>query len=324
MSGKLERIVHMADMFNKGPYPTREEICAKFEIAQRTFWEDLRFMRERLRYDIKRDPSTGRYYNPDPKKRLPEIELTEGEVFALTLGKEMLAQYVDTTFEPTLRSAIQKIVERLPDRIKVDVEDIKCAVRFDPGAVIRVDRKMFMDINKACEKCCPIKITYYSASKDEVTGREVEPYRLLEHGGSWYVVGRCRLRDDLRMFALHRIEALEIIEDERFTPPEDFDVDSWLDRAFQLEHSGKEAQVKIHFKPRAARYIRERRWHETQVVTEHDDRSLTLEFVTQSLDETKRWVLTYGAQAEVLAPAELRDMVARELAAAVSVYGGRS
>ncbi len=53
---------------------------------------------------------------------------------------------------------------------------------------------------------------------------------------------------------------------------------------------------------------------------DHEDGSCTLEFVTQSLDETKRWVMTYGADAVVLEPAELRSMVRDEHARAASEY----
>jgi len=93
-----------------------------------------------------------------------------------------------------------------------------------------------------------------------------------------------------------------------------------VDKAFQLEHSGQEHTVKIHFKPKAARYIRERQWHPSQDLIEHDDGSCTLEFVTQSLDETKRWIMTYGAEAVVMEPPGLRNLVRDEHARAASEY----
>jgi predicted DNA-binding transcriptional regulator YafY len=40
--------------------------------------------------------------------------------------------------------------------------------------------------------------------------------------------------------------------------------------------------------------------------------------------ELKRWVLQFGSEAEVLAPASLRRPVADELKAAAAAYGDRS
>jgi len=318
---KLERIVYMHDVLTHGPFPTREEICFKYSIAERTFFDDLQYMRDRLSLDIKLNPSTGRYYNANPKRRLPEFDLTEGEVFALTLGKEMLSQYVGTSFEPVLRAAIEKIMKRLPDRVRIDADDVTCMVKFDPGAVIPVERKMFLDLNKACEKSHPVEIRYFTASTGETKNRVIEPLKLLENRATWYVVAYCRLRKERRLFALHRIEHYDVL-DVIFVRHDEDSIDEWIEKAFQLEHSGKEHRVKIHFQERAARYIRERHWHDSQVLTDLDDKSCTLEFVTQSLDETKRWVMTYGAEAVVMEPAELRTMVRDEHAKALNGYAG--
>jgi len=320
MSLRLERIILMSEEFNRIPHRTRQEICEKFEIAERTFFDDLNFIRNFLGLEIKQNRITGRYYNADPSKKLPVFELSEGEVFALALGKEMLSEYVGTSFEPILRSAIEKIMRRLPHRVQMDVDDIKCMVKFDPGAVIKVEKQKFFDINKACETNRAVEITYYSAAKDEITTRVVDPYRLLQNRGTWYVVAWCRLRNDMRLFALHRIENHHVLEGVSFHVRDDFDVDAWIDKAFLLEHTGTEHGVKIHFKPRSARYIRERNWHPTQKLTEHEDKSCTLEFTTQSLDETKRWVLTYGSEAHVLEPPELREMLREEHRRAAQGY----
>jgi predicted DNA-binding transcriptional regulator YafY len=312
MSLRLERIILMSEEINRGRFPSVQDLCHKFEIQERTFYEDLRFIREFLGLEIRHSKAKGGYYNADPSKKLPEFNLSHGEVFALTLGKEMLSQYVGTSFEPILTSAIEKIIKRLPDRVKVNADDIKCLVKFHPGAVIPVERKLFLDLNRACEKQRPVAIRYFSASKGETTDRVVEPLRLLENRATWYLVAYCRLRRDLRYFALHRIEKYDVLEEEVFGPREDLTIDEWIDQAFQLEHTGQEHSVKVKFQPKAARYIRERQWHQTQKLTEHEDGSCTLEFVTQSLDEAKRWVLTYGSDAMVLEPSELQSMIAEE------------
>jgi predicted DNA-binding transcriptional regulator YafY len=109
--------------------------------------------------------------------------------------------------------------------------------------------------------------------------------------------------------------------DARFSPLEDKDIDDWVKSAFLLEHGEREEQVEIIFSKDAARYIRERRWHPSQELQENEDGSCSLKFITQSVDEVRRWVLTYGAQAEVIKPLELRELLRSDALALVQKYG---
>jgi predicted DNA-binding transcriptional regulator YafY len=316
---RFERVARMIEEINKGRYPNVEHFCREFEIAPRTALADIRYLKEDMQQEIKYDKFHGGYHNLNPTKELPQFNLTDGEVFALTLGKEMLSQYTGTSFEPLLRGAIEKICDRLPEKVKVDVDDIKCMVKFHSKAVIPISRKMFLDLNRACEKTLPVDIIYFGARTGDTTERTIYPYRIVENRATWYVVGHCTLRNALRMFALHRIQEWKL-RNERFRVPEDLDIDNWLESAFQLEHGDQEQTVRVHFQPLSARYIRERRWHLSQRLEEHHDGACTLEFKTQNLEEVKRWVLTYGSDAEVLAPPALRDLIADELKLAAARY----
>jgi predicted DNA-binding transcriptional regulator YafY len=320
MTSRLERLVGMQDEINGGRYPTVDRFCDMFEVQKRTIYEDIRILREQLGMEIAYDRFRNGYYNKNPKKQLPAFDLSNGEVFALTLGKEMLSQYTGTSFEQILRSALEKIYQRLPDRVEVDLDELRSMVKFGAHSVIPISRKMFLDLNRACEKNLPTSLRYFSASQGEVTERVIEPHRLLENRGTWYLVAYCRLRKDLRIFALHRIEDYRLL-DERFTPRPDAEIADWLASPLFLEHREQEKRVKIFFDARAARYVRERKWHPSQKLNLQKDGSCTLEFTTPSMEEAKRWVLTFGAGAEVLEPLEFREMVQKEVRSMSSRYG---
>ena len=162
-------------------------------------------------------------------------------------------------------------------------------------------------------------MTYWSASKDEVTDRLVDPYLLVQNRDIWYLLAWCHRRNDKRLFALHRIRNYHI-SDQSFTPNSNADIDEWMKLKFLLEEKDGLRQVKVHFGVVSSRYIRERLWHKQQKLVENEDGTLTLEFPTLSLDETKRWILQYGADAEVIDPPELRAMVAEELNLAAKRY----
>jgi predicted DNA-binding transcriptional regulator YafY len=76
--------------------------------------------------------------------------------------------------------------------------------------------------------------------------------------------------------------------------------------------------VAVRFAPRQARWIRERKWHRSARIQEKLDGALTLRLRVAETSELKRWVLQFGSEAEVLAPASLRRAVADELEAAAA------
>jgi predicted DNA-binding transcriptional regulator YafY len=63
-----------------------------------------------------------------------------------------------------------------------------------------------------------VRITYRSVGREETTTREIEPWSVFTTLGRWYVMGRCRLVQDQRIFRIDRIKDLETLE-ETFEPP---------------------------------------------------------------------------------------------------------
>jgi predicted DNA-binding transcriptional regulator YafY len=319
MPTRLERLVALKDEIDRGRYPTVEKLCSMFEIQPRTLHDDLRMMRDMMGLEIKHDRSRNGYYNANPGKKLPEFDLTAGEVFALTVAKEMLSEYVGTPFHPILEGAIEKIQQRLPEKVRVDVGDVEAAIHFGGKSASPFSRKMFMDLHRACEKHLCAEIEYLSAYKDELTKRTVEPYKLLAHENTWYLVAFCKLRKDLRHFALHRIKDYSITND-GFVPTDAETLEKWLASAFLISHQHEPVDVSIKFDAHAARYIKEKIWHPTQTIANESDGSCTLSMKCTDLDEVKRWILTYGAEAEVLSPEPLRTAVKQELTKALAKY----
>jgi predicted DNA-binding transcriptional regulator YafY len=319
MPTRLERIIAIKAEIDRGRHPTVVKLCEMFEIKQRTLHEDLRLMREQMGMDIKYDRFKDGYYNARPGQELPTFDLSTGEVFALTLAKDILIEYTGTPFLPILQGALEKIRERLPQNVRVDMKDIAAAVDFGkmPSAVF--SRKMFMDIHSACDKHLKVKIEYLSAYKGEHTERTIHAYRLLNHQNSWYVVAFCELRQDKRLFALHRIKHYEIT-DLTFPAVDVAQLEEWLNSPFFIEHREKELEVTIRFGAISSRYIKERHWHPSQSIEDNLDGGCTMSFKTTSLDEVKRWVLAYGCDAEVLKPDSLRQSVVTELESSLEKY----
>ena len=80
-------------------------------------------------------------------------------------------------------------------------------------------------------------------------------------------------------------------------------------------------EVRIRFSAEAARYITEHRWHHSQQLEEQPDGSVIVRLELADLTEVKSWVLSFGSQAEVLAPEILRTAIREEVQSLLTVYG---
>jgi predicted DNA-binding transcriptional regulator YafY len=317
---RTQRLLIMLDRINKGRCPNIQDFCRDFEIKERTAYADINCLREQMGFKIEFDHYKGGYISTEKTQQLPKFELTEGELLALTLGKDMLTEYSGTIFEPILTTALEKITERLSDKVRIDLAEMTGIVHFKTSGVATTSRKVFLDLNRACENSQVVEMNYFSAHSGQLSlKRQIEPYRLVESRGAWYVIAWCRLKNELRQFAVHRIKEHKVLA-EKFEQRANVNVDNYLADAFVLEQGEPPRKYVIKFDPVAARYITERNWHTSQELVLHPDGSCTLSFTATRLDEIKRWVLVYGASAEVLEPAELRDVLREELSLALKLY----
>ena len=76
----------------------------------------------------------------------------------------------------------------------------------------------------------------------------------------------------------------------------------------------------VRFSPQVAQRVSETNWHPSQRLTASDDGGVELEVRLPSLLEFTPWVRSWGKEAEVLAPAELRRELAAEFRAAAAQY----
>jgi predicted DNA-binding transcriptional regulator YafY len=96
------------------------------------------------------------------------------------------------------------------------------------------------------------------------------------------------------MFVLDRIKMLKI-NDERFTPPKDFNLADFMRHSFKVMHDELYA-VKVRISPGWAGWVGEKIWHESQKFSKFPDGGLEITFRVAGLDEIKRWVLSFGPE----------------------------
>jgi hypothetical protein len=84
---------------------------------------------------------------------------------------------------------------------------------------------------------------------------------------------------------------------------------------------GPEYQFQVRFWGDSARFVRETQFHPSQKVLEEAGDAVLFTAQACGLRPVARWVLSFGGEAEVLEPVELREMVAEAFRAGAGRYG---
>ena len=316
---QLERIFEIDRSIRAGEYPNASRLADVLEASKRVIYNDRVFMIDRLGAPIAYNQEKGGWYYSNETWTLPNIMITEGELLALFLSLEVARRYLGTSLEGSLRSAVDKISRSVKGPVSVDLDALKAHYTFASPALSDVREQILLELHRAIRENHRLWMRYYTASRDEHTDRTVSPYHLYHAQGEWYLIAFDDFRQEVRNFAVGRIEDWSILPD-TFERDAGFSIQEHMGSAFQTERGSEVVEVAIRFDPHQARYIRERRWHETQRIEEQPDGGLILRFQSSGLGEVKRWVMQYGGNAEVLEPQGLREAIAEEVRRASSIY----
>ena len=189
-----------------------------------------------------------------------------------------------------------------------------------PGPGRFVSETVLEALTDATTKHVTVTMSYYAASTDEHTVRELDVYQLTHRQNDWYAVGYCHLRQALRTFAVSRIRDV-IKTSKHYTIPADFDGEAYFKTAFGVEITDTPAEeVHLHFDKGSSRWVKERHWHATQRLVPQEDGSLYLYLAAGNTYELRQWILSFGARVEVIAPHSLRLAIIDEIRAAARRY----
>jgi predicted DNA-binding transcriptional regulator YafY len=327
----LRRLMWALQRLRAGKPVRATDLAREFEVALRTAYRDFEFLRDDWRVPLEYDHHKGTYALTEPMAALPLVSLSHGELVAIYFAEKVLRQYRGTPFEPDLASAFGKIQELLPEEVKVSPESLDAYLSLDLGPLYTPDAAVFRDVLAALRLRRRALVRYRSLSSGRTTERRIHPYHVFNLRGNWYVAAWDERRQAVRDFAIHRIRRITVMT-EAYDVPRGFDFRKYMAEAFGIEKGARAVEVSVRFAPRQARWIRERKWHRSARIQEGLDGSLTLRLRVADTSELRRWILQFGAEAEILAPTSLRRAIADELRAAAAPYrepprarkGGRS
>lgn len=302
---RLVRLLNMILVIQTYPGKSTKELSRICGVSERQCFRDLRVLQD-SGIPIYHDQG----YRVMERFRLKDISFTLDEALALLYGVKLAERQRGLFRVPA--NLKHKLLSLLPKNLGDEIENIHERLEVSHGQTADYEAKgeLFRAINQAIKNNRILRMKYYSFARDELTFREVEPYQLVFSEGFWYLVAYCHQREAVRLFRVDRIEYLEETG-AVFELPSGFNYEDYMGSAWGMER-GEEFGFSVRFYGDAARFVRETKFHPSQEIIEEDGRTIIFTAKACGLKAITRWLLSFGGEAEVLEPEELKASVRRQ------------
>ena len=315
----VERMMKIHAALQAGRFPKAFDLAGEMEVNPKTILRDIEFMRDRLNLPLEYSRTNKGFAYTAEVSAFPTMQITEGELLALLVAEKALQQYRGTNFEKPLSAAFKKLAASLPENISINFSDWEQTISFRTSAEPILDLGVFDKLSRATAGHQRLRLTYRKPGRKATELRVVDPYQLANINGEWFLFAWCHLRKDIRTFAPARIVGVEA-GGETFKRPEKFSLERRLRDSFGVIAGQGDFEVVLRFDELVSDYIREKRWHPSQKLSELPDGGVELRLKLSSIDEIRRWVLGWGGSCRVVGPAELATSVRRAAEQIAALY----
>lgn len=320
------RLLKLHDFYNAafdGVLPVRgderlrtndQALARELGVTPKTIFRDRNYLQHN--FNLKIDYDAGeRGYAYTRHEELPMMggRLSPDEELALAVGREALNVFGGVVLAEDLDRAFQKITG---GTINQDAAlTLSGLSRFisvrTPGAGVIADSRTFIAVKTALLRQHELHVEYKARGKADYEKRRIEPYHLACVENRWVLVARPVGHDEYRVYILARFRKA-IVGQIHFARKADFDPEPYVASALGI-HSGKgNIEVSLLIAAPGAHHVLERHWHKSQRCKQRPDGSVEVTFTLSDLGDLTRWVLSFGADCEVLSPKSLRETIAQE------------
>jgi predicted DNA-binding transcriptional regulator YafY len=298
------RVLTVLELLQSRSRLSGAELAERLEVDRRTVRRYIGTLQD---LGVPVEAEQGRYggYRLRPGYKLPPMMFTEDEALALIFGL-LVSRRVGLGDAAPVEGALAKIDRVLPDRLRGRVQAVQGTLTFTPirGIGRMADPDKLLTLSAAAQDNRRVWMRYRAG--DDETQRDIDPYGVVHHRGRWYVVGWCHLREDVRMFRLDRMLALEPRNDV-FARPFDFDSAAFVLQSLATLPWGWPIEVLLELPLAEA----QRRLEPDLGTLEEIPSGVLLRTRVDNLDWFARLLVQVGCTFRIQHPQELRDAVRR-------------
>lgn len=319
---KFDRIFQLHTIFtDRKTAISGPELMQKLECSKSTLHRSIELLRDILRAPVVFDGDSGGYRyevtSAGGTYELPGLWFSSGELQALTLIHRLIRDAGGGLLEDQLRPLARRLNE-LTSHTRLNLSEAATRLRF-PVLTGRPAGSSFHTCLSATLQRKQLEISYHARGSNEKSDRAISPQRVVHYRESWYLDAWDETKAALRSFAIDRISAAQILSKAARSLPES-ELDEHFAGSFGIFGGRPDKVAVLQFTAERARWVADEPWHPKKEARFLEDGRYELKIPYQDSRELVMEILRHGPHVCVVAPAELRQDVRRQLAQAISQY----
>ena len=323
---RADRLLQIILLLQRHPRMSARELAARLEVSTRTVMRDMEALSAAgVPVHTERGRNGGCALLPGYRADVSGLTPREAQALFAWTGRASLSE--ELGLRDALQSAMGKLSSTLPLQLQDDAEALS-------GAIVVDRRRWFTEaegtgalpvLRQAVVARQRIQLRYASATARRAQRRTVDPWRLVEQAGRWYLVAAHR--GVARMYRVSRVEQVDVL-DEAAERPADLDPQvEWQRLRSGLEKNPPVGvDVVIRVRPELADLVRRVATpmlisgEQTREVPAAGDEWPHIAMRFRVRQAACGVLLGFGAGVEVLEPPDLRADLLRLAGEVVDVY----
>ncbi|MCK5809224.1 WYL domain-containing protein, partial [bacterium] len=205
---RTERIHAIDDFIKRYGKVTKQRLVDYLEVSKESIKKDIAYMRDFLRAPIEYDSKIRGYIYTKPYEYL---SFASEETILFHVFMKALAEDLEEKGMNYIPVVPKDILKDLSQNIREEYLSVMDQIEYHSSAIEQMDRKLILSIIQAMRHKNKLKV-HYTNAKGEESDRELEPYKLLNYQGNWYVIAYCSQRESLATFLVARIDKLAVLD----------------------------------------------------------------------------------------------------------------
>lgn len=243
------------------------------------------------------------------------LNITEKEISSLDMIKEQLIYSNDINkdeFIDVLDKLRAVVGSKESGNNSMDYFTVQSKCNYD----YKFQKQLCNEIIYAYITKKKINIDYYSLSSG-LNNRTIHPYGLFNYKGDVYMVAYCENRNEFLDFKVCRINNYKVIDD-KYKINDSFRWSEYSKNCVGI-YKDEEINIVLNIKNPFSQIIKEKIWVDNQEIIENDD-AIIFKATMKGYSEIKSWILSMGANVEVIEPNKLREDIRSEIEKIKKLY----
>jgi predicted DNA-binding transcriptional regulator YafY len=294
-----------------------------FNVTQRTIQRDLNDLFRLFQFKCnEKGKPFGWYWEPGTSVSVPGLSIAEA------LSLHLIRDYLKPLLPNAILSSIQPQFQQAEETLKTlqstnpfaRWQDKVCYVAPSLNMLPPAINEAVLDtVQTGLLKDRQLEIAYQGIYDQNSRVLTLHPLGMIQRGAVNYLVATAFQYQDVRLYALHRIQSANILE-ASINRPEAFSLQEYATQGALEFGGGGKIGLKAQINKTLAEYLRETPLAEDQQLNAEGDGYLLAGSVTDSW-QLRWWIMSQGPNIVIHEPLNLRNEIAEQIKAAANNYG---